>query len=52
MATGLLNAGAKVVIASRNAEAVEQAAKEIRYPLLRDGRLPADSFRSRCFGII
>ena len=29
MATGLLNAGAKVVIASRNAEAVEQAAKEM-----------------------
>ena len=29
MATGLLNAGARVVIASRNAEAVEQAAKEM-----------------------
>ena len=29
MATGLLNAGAKVVVASRNAEAVEQAAREM-----------------------
>ena len=29
MATGLLNAGASVVVASRNAQAVEQAAKEM-----------------------